>query len=382
MNSNITFITQITDISARQWDRLATDHYPFLQHAFLAALETSGSVSAEAGWQPYHLLLKSRDTDELMAAMPLYIKTHSYGEYIFDWAWADAWKRHGLRYYPKLLSAIPFTPVTGPRVLVQDPADAVALTTDILSTLEQTCNKLGLSSCHILYPETKTTANLPPDWVQRHSVQFQWHNREYKDFQAFLSGFTSRKRKSVNKERNKIQQQGIRIERLSGQDIHEIDMQFFYRCYQETYLKRSGHQGYINQSCFQLWWQNMRHNMLLVKASYDGQPIAAALYFFDKNGLYGRYWGSLMEFDGLHFECCYYQGIEFCLEQQLPLFNPGTQGEHKIQRGFEPIICQSAHWIAEPAFQNAVAHFTQEEQRQIRIYKKQTEQLLPFKQTD
>ncbi|XOV78767.1 MAG: GNAT family N-acetyltransferase [Aestuariibacter sp.] len=382
MNTKITFVTNINDISSEQWNKLAANQYPFLQHAFLAALESSGSVTTETGWQPFHLIATNSDTEQLMAAMPLYIKTHSYGEYIFDWAWADAYQRHGFRYYPKLLSAIPFTPVTGPRLLVAEPSNCPELTTEIFGRLKDTCIKTGLSSCHVLYPDTSSIQDISKDWLQRHSVQFQWHNKGYADFQDFLAGFSSRKRKNVKKERDKITKQHIQINRLTGDDISEGDMQFFYSCYRETYLKRSGHGGYINEDCFLGWWRSMKNNMMLVRATLQGHPVAAALYFFDANGLYGRYWGALKDIDGLHFECCYYQGIEFCIEHHLPLFNPGTQGEHKIQRGFEPITCHSWHWIAEPAFQHAIANFTKEEQLQLSHYKQQAKQLLPFKQSD
>lgn len=376
MNLAFSHLTAIDDIPSTQWNELCQDDYPFLKHAFLSALESSGSVATETGWQPFHLIAKTTCDDKVMAAIPLYIKTHSYGEYIFDWAWADAYRRYGYHYYPKLLAAIPFTPVSGPRMLINNAMDKHQVELQLLEHLQATCEKMGLSSCHLLYPPNEVEQQ---KWLTRHSVQFQWHNNQYQSFEQFLDTFTSRKRKNVKKERAKISQQGIKINRLAAEHIAQSDIDFFYHCYRETYLKRSGHEGYLNLDCFRTWWHSMQENMMLVVASNNESPIASALYFFNENGLYGRYWGSLADVDALHFECCYYQGIEFAIERQLPLFNPGTQGEHKIQRGFTPITCCSAHWIAEPAFSSAIEHFTVQERQQLARYKKEAETLLPFK---
>lgn len=383
MSLQMQFCTEIAQINNEQWDNLSQNHYPFLRHAFLQALEESGSVSAKTGWQPYHLWIT--DNKIPVACMPLYIKTHSYGEYVFDWSWAEAYQRYQLNYYPKLVSAIPFTPVTGPRLLCSTEINRADLTTQIMTALQQESQKLGLSSVHILFPdylpESADSSEEQSTWSTRHSVQFQWFNRGYRDFNDFLSHFASRKRKNVNKERRKIQENDIVVRRFYQDSLRAEHLDFFYQCYQQTYLKRSGHSGYLNQGFFELLFDNLSDTILIVQAEKQGIAVASALYFYDQNGLYGRYWGALEEIDGLHFECCYYQGIEFAIAQQLPIFNPGTQGEHKIQRGFEPTKCHSLHWLANPQFNRAVQDFVSNEQQHIALYQQEAESLLPFKNT-
>lgn len=379
MNDKFAFLTSINDVPQEQWNQLTKGMYPFLRHEFLSALENSRSVSIDSGWQPFHLTLMNAVTERLMAAMPLYIKTHSYGEYIFDWAWADAYRRYGMHYYPKLLCAIPFTPVTGPRILFSDNAPSESTANALRIALQEQVQRLGLSSCHILYPDEQQMVLPADNWLRRQNVQFQWHNRNYGDFDDFLDTFTSRKRKNLRKERQKVREQDVAVFRVSGNEITEQHMAIFYQCYQDTYLKRSGHKGYLNKACFMEWWQTMRNSMMLVLAQRQSQVIASALYFYNGNGLYGRYWGCLEDVDALHFECCYYQGIEFSIDNKLPLFNPGTQGEHKIQRGFEPIICHSSHWIEDQSFRSAIQHFTEQEKLQTLQYKNAAEGLLPFK---
>lgn len=377
MSLTLQFCPEIAQINRDQWNKITAPYYPFLRFEFLSALETSGSVNAETGWQPYHLWVTEKD--DPVACMPLYIKTHSYGEYVFDWSWADAYQRYNLNYYPKLLSAIPFTPVTGPRLMLNRPDPQNELTTSIMAALQEESQKLGLSSVHVLFPEKGYT--LPSsDWCQRQSVQFQWFNQGYADFDAFVQRFSSRKRKNLKKERRKIHAQQLTVRRLFGESLCSEHLQFFYQCYQQTYLKRSGHGGYLTASFFEQLFTSMADNLMIVEAQHQGKSIAAALYFYDETGLYGRYWGALEDFDGLHFECCYYQGIEFAIEQQLPLFNPGTQGEHKIQRGFEPTLCNSAHWLANPEFNRAIHDFVRREQAHIQQYQREAETLLPFKQ--
>ncbi len=378
MALNFEHTTDITRVPAADWNQLAEGCYPFLRHEFLALLEKSGSVCKDSGWQPHHLLIK--DAGILVGAMPLYLKYHSYGEYVFDWAWADAYRRYGFSYYPKLLCAIPFTPVTGQRLLLAPNIDQAPVLPQLQAHLSAQCDELGLSSCHILFPTLQEANHLTPPWLQRHSVQFQWHNQGYLDFPHYLSTFSSRKRKNVKKERAKITDAGITVERFYGKTLSQSDINFFHLCYQQTYLKRSGHGGYLTEAFFDGLLSAMPNNILLVKASQHNAPVAAALYFYDKNGLYGRYWGCLQELDALHFECCYYQGIEFCIEKNIPLFNPGTQGEHKIQRGFEPITCYSSHWIARPDFRVAIENYTIQERKQIKAYKDDAKSLLPFKQ--
>lgn len=375
-------VTSIAQIPCTQWRVLAEGEYPFVQHEYLQLLETSHSACTDTGWQPFHLLIRDHQK-QLLAALPLYIKTHSYGEYVFDWSWADAYRRYGFQYYPKLLSAIPFTPVTGARLLCKSEEQRIALWPLVAAHLEQQCTQLGLSSFHLLFPSNKLKqASGDASWLARQSVQFQWFNRDYRCFEDFTNTFTSRKRKNLKKERNKIIDQGIAVERLSKAQLTTEYMDEFYQFYKQTYLKRSGHEGYLSQAFFTGLLVHLPQNIMLVRAVKNDTAIAGALYFYDETGLYGRYWGSIEEIDALHFECCYYQGIEFCIEHKLPLFNPGTQGEHKIQRGFEPIICHSQHWIVDTQFREAIARFTQQETEHVQHYQKEAATLLPFKASE
>lgn len=374
------FISSIAQIPALDWDRLTTMHGPLLQHSFLVALEESGSVGEQTGWQSQHLLIYQKQS--LIGILPLYIKTHSYGEYVFDFAWAEAYHRNGLNYYPKLISAIPFTPVSGPRLLLAAHIRVDEVINRLCTALKTRITDLGLSSIHWLFVETATSDLLNKQGLlQRKSVQFQWYNRGYQNFEDFLARFTSRKRKSLRKERAKVCAAGLSVLRFKGKDISLDHMDFFFSCYQQTYVKRSGHGGYLTHSFFRQLLTTMAEHLLLVIAFRNDQPIAAAFYLYDQRQLCGRYWGALEEFDGLHFECCYYQGIEFCIEQGIASFNPGTQGEHKIMRGFEPIYCYSNHYLIEPVFHQTVERFLQQERPQIARYKLQAEGLLPFKST-
>jgi predicted N-acyltransferase len=370
------FIDSIAQIESADWDALITDNSPFLQHAFLMALEQSDCVSRQTGWQPHHCLIYQQQ--RLVAALPLYIKYHSYGEYIFDFAWAQAYQQQGLHYYPKLLCGIPFTPVTLSKLLGCVPTDM--LLPALKQALYQECDRLGLSSIHWLFEDSTFSTRLSQQGLQqRLSVQFHWFNRGYDDFDHFLQSMTARRRKTIRKERQKIQQNDLSVSRLVGQQIQAEDIQLFYACYRETYLKRSGHEGYLSLACFERIWQTMSEYLMLVVAKKQDQPIASALYLFNQHQLCGRYWGALQEEDALHFECCYYQGIEFCIEQQIPLFNPGTQGEHKILRGFNPTWCYSNHYLCDQRFNHAVSQFLAEEAKQLQHYKVDAEAALPFK---
>ncbi len=375
---NFEIVESINTISPDKWDSISKDQSPFLQHAFLSALEDSKSVGGDTGWQPRHLI--GYEDNEIVAIMPMYEKTHSYGEYVFDFAWADAYHQHQMLYYPKLVSAIPFTPVTGNRILTTDNINSIQLLDKLVQFLRTYIAQHNISSFHFLFPQQEESSQLKKlTCVQRVSVQFQWFNQNYVDFNDFLSTFTARRRKTVKKERLKVQAQGVQIKRLKGTEIASKDMDFFYQCYCQTYLKRSGHSGYLTSDFFKLILQNMPENLLLVIASDDSGPVASALYIFDDNQLNGRYWGSLKDLDALHFECCYYQGIEFCIENNIQTFNPGTQGEHKILRGFKPTTCYSNHHLAEPAFHAAVERFIDQETPGILQYKRNASQVLPFK---
>ncbi|HEY7773529.1 MAG TPA: GNAT family N-acetyltransferase [Marinagarivorans sp.] len=381
------FSNSIHAIPANQWQALWQTSYPFIQHGFLAALEDSGCTRAESGWQPYHLSLKQ--DGELVAAMPLYVKTHSYGEYVFDWSWADAYHQHGIHYYPKLLNAIPFTPATGPRVAARSEAYKLQL----FALIEQQLAERRFSGFHSLFPSaqelvcpaeaalsaTAQSAGGSLRLQQRLGCQFHWFNQNYSDFDDFLADFSSRKRKNIKKERAKVADQGFHITATLGGELNPQDWADFHRLYQRTYQKRSGHGGYLNQSFFQTLGDALAPNILLVRAYLEEGLVAAALYFYDEHTLYGRYWGALQEYDGLHFECCYYRGIEFAITQNLPRFDPGAQGEHKIQRGFVPVLTQSFHRLAHHEFNHAVADFLKQEQQHSRQYCMDARTYLPFK---
>jgi predicted N-acyltransferase len=375
---NFKFLTDIRQIDSVSWNALAEQTDPFHQYEFLAALENSACVSVATGWRPQHLTIYQNKC--LIGILPLYIKTHSYGEYVFDFPWANTYREYGLNYYPKLVCAIPFTPVTGARLLLDKSVDCEHLMGPLFEALKHKVGSSGLSSMHWLFvPQALSEKLANHQQLVRRSVQFQWFNRDYTQFADFLNALTSRKRKSIKKERHKLAEQGVKVRRLTGQDLTEQAMDFFYQCYQQTYLKRSGHKGYLSQVLFRQLFIHMREKILLVIAEIEGKPVASALYLYDQKTLYGRYWGALVDVDNLHYECCYYQGIDFCIDKGIAAFNPGTQGEHKILRGFEPIYCYSNHWLAEPAFHDGVRRFLDHEHAMIEDYKKNAEALLPYK---
>ena len=379
------FLDSIDQIFADAWNALFPDDYPFIRHEFLAALERSGCTTPETGWTPHHLALYQQD--QLIAVLPCYQKSHSYGEYVFDWAWADAYRRHGFDYYPKLVSAIPFTPSTGPRLGIhadwQDAASYQQLLGLIQARIEGELARRGWSSWHGYFPpQALSDAWSARGWMQRLGVQYHWYNQNYRDFEDFLGRFSSRKRKTLRKERRRVRAQGLTLVRVEGAALQPQQMDAFYRFYHLTYLKRSGRHGYLNRAFFQRILASMAQHLLMVLA-YDGpELVAAALNFKDRYTLYGRYWGCLREYEFLHFEACYYQGIEYCIEQGLQRFDPGAQGEHKIQRGFEPVLTWSNHCIRDPDFRSAIEQFVNQEQRQIEHYMEQARTLLPFRKND
>lgn len=348
--------------------------YPFLSRGFLKALEKSGSINGQSGWQSHHLL-----DDQKQLFVPAFIKHHSYGEYIFDWGWADAYHRHGIDYYPKLLMAAPFTPAEGKRIYSTDSK----LDGKLLSeTLHNHCAELNLSSCHILYCTNDEMDLLAGHgWHTRYSTQFHWFNYGYQNFEDFLDRFKSRKRKTVIKERLSIVNQKIDIQWIEGCDITPEQWDFFYYCYQLTYAKR-GMQGYINLEGFKNLQKEIGHQMLLVQAYQSDQPIASALFFKDSKNLYGRYWGCSKEIPNLHFEVCYYQGIEYCIKHGLEHYDPGTQGEHKISRGFEPVFKRSLHYLRHEGFHDAVGQFVKEEYQSLKLYKEDCYKQLPFNEAN
>ncbi len=363
---------------AAEWDRLVGSDYPFLSHHFLFGLERTGCTDADSGWQPLHLVL--RDAGEPVAALPLYLKSHSYGEYVFDWSWAEAWQRSGLHYYPKLVSAIPFTPATGPRLCTAPGIERELAWGAALAAIEEFARQRELSSWHLLFPPEQDAALLAGRGLARRvASQFHWFNEDYRDFDQFLARCSSRKRKNIRRERRRVQEQGLRLETRVGDEISAGHWEAFHRFYQLTYAKRSGHGGYLSRRFFTETAAGMGEQVIMVTAYDDADPVGAALYFRSGDTLFGRYWGCRREYDCLHFEACYYQGIEFCIRHSLRRFDPGAQGEHKIQRGFTPVPTWSNHWIADPRLAAAVEDFTRREQDHVEDYMRQAAELLPFR---
>lgn len=375
---NCVFLNSIDAISAEHWDGVVNSDYPFLRHAFLAAMEHSESACTESGWQPQHLVVM--EAERPVAVMPLYLKSHSYGEYIFDWSWASAYQRYGLDYYPKLVSAIPFTPATGPRLCANSAIDRDQLDSLVAAALRQRAEQLQASSVHILAAEQSEAERWSQQSITRRtSSQFHWYNDNYSDFDDFLSSFASRKRKNLKKERRRIAEQGITLERISGDQLSAELWDVFFRFYQLTYAKRSGHGGYLTRAFFDQLSATMGEQVMLVMASHNEQYVAGALYFYSASTLYGRYWGCTEEFEMLHFEACYYQGIEFCIERGLSKFDAGAQGEHKIQRGFTPTAIWSNHWIKDQQFAAAIDDFIVREAEGNSAYIDDAKTYLPFK---
>ena len=372
------FLTSLDQIPAAQWDSVANTDYPFLRHAFLHGLETTACTTTETGWQPCHLLL--RKGDALAAVMPLYLKSHSYGEYVFDWSWADAWRQSGLEYYPKLLTAIPFTPATGPRLCTAAGMDENACLHGAVAAVRELATRRNISSWHLLFPtEPVSEILLDAGLHRRAATQFHWFNDGFNSFDDFLATFNSRKRKSLKKERRRVVEQGLTLKTLAGAEIGKQEWEQFYHFYQLTYAKRSGHGGYLSREFFVNTAAGMGEQVIMVLAYLDDRAVAGALYFRSSDTLYGRYWGCEQEYDCLHFEACYYQGIEYCIANGLQRFDPGAQGEHKIQRGFRPITTWSNHWIADPQLSAAVGDFTRREAQHNEQYQRAASDLLPFK---
>ena len=346
-------------IPAAEWDALAGGGNPFVSHAFLTALEDSGSVGPGTGWDPAPIVIEdARGT--LLAAMPAWLKSHSQGEYVFDHAWADAWHRAGGRYYPKLQIAVPFTPATGPRLLLADEAYAAPL----LRAAETLCAQNGLSSAHATFIEPGQRHVFErAGWLLRNDIQFHWHNRGYGSFEDFLADLSSRKRKDLRKERARAQE-GVEIRHVSGGDLRPEHWDAFWVFYQDTGARKWG-QPYLTREAFDLFGERMAERILLVLAFVDGAPIAGALNFVGEDALYGRYWGCTAERPFLHFELCYYQAIDAAIARGLARVEAGAQGGHKLARGYEPVPTWSAHWLADAGFREAVADFLEREREGV-----------------
>ena len=369
-------LDSLAPIDAQDWDAL-TDHNPTLSHAFLQSLIDAGCTTAKTGWLPQFLTLW-RDIEgqqSLCGAVPLYVKSHSYGEYVFDWSWAEAYQRHGLEYYPKLLSAIPFTPCSGGRLLAQTAADRKILLDGLLSLAAQS----DVSSLHVLFPDAQDHQLLiAKGMMPRTSIQFHWQNAGYKSFDDFLATMSHDKRKKVKQERRKVVEAGITFKRLVGNDITEADWDFFVECYDHTYRAHFS-TPYLNRQFFGLIGERMPGNVLLIVAEREGKRVASALNLFSEDTLYGRYWGGLEFHSGLHFETCYYQALEFCIARGIQVFEGGAQGEHKLARGFLPVKCHSAHWLKQPQFAEAVEDFLRRESGGMEEYVNEMGESSPFK---
>lgn len=374
MNLAVEFCTSFNDINAQEWDSL-TDGSPALSHAFLHALENTGCIGEGTGWHPYPLVVK--DNGRLAGAVPLFLKTHSYGEYVFDWAWADAYERNGMAYYPKLLAAIPFTPATGPRLLSQNDS----IQTRMAQILAKQVDVLSLSSAHVLFPDDASAIALRESgWLERTGVQFRWENEGFANFEQFLATLSHDKRKKIRQERKKILGSSITCKRIPGNEITDEQWDFFYRCYVNTYRQHHS-TPYLTRTFFHALSQVIPHNTLLVIAERNLVPIAASFSLYHAECLYGRYWGSLEHVPGLHFELCYYQGQEFCIERGIRYFEGGAQGEHKLARGFRPRPTHSFHKIAHPGFEAAISQFLLRESHGMAFYQNELEDRAPYKKT-
>ena len=366
----------LADVGQKQWDQLVQlqpNANPFLSYAFLHALHESGSACERTGWRACYLTLW--EDESLVAALPLYEKNHSYGEYVFDWAWADAYHRHGLTYYPKLLSAIPFTPVTGNRLIAKDPPAQQAL----LHELIQFQKPSHFSSTHILFPSIEEALILhDAGFLMRQGIQFHWLNQGYANFGEFLFGLEQKKRKNILAERRKVAEAGVEFQHVSGKEMTEIDWLFFKRCYDQTYLDHHS-TPYLNLDFFLQIGASMPEHIHLIFAKKNGLPIAASLLIHDDRTVYGRYWGCLEQIRCLHFETSYYQPIEFCIQNKIKVFEGGAQGEHKMARGFLPQKTISAHHLSESAFSNAVADFLKRESGGIEQQLNELNERTPFR---
>jgi hypothetical protein len=372
----VKLVQGIEELDAARWDACVGPDQPFLSHAFLATLEASGSACRETGWLPLHAVVER--AGELLGCAPMYLKSHSYGEYVFDWGWANAYERAGGRYYPKLQVAVPFTPVPGPRLLLRPgagPEIRAALAQGLVAAAEQ----LGVSSLHVTFCQR-------PEWdalaaaglLRRQGVQYHWHNRGYRSFDDFLATLKSNKRKTIRKERARVAEQGLTLETLTGPALTPAIWDIFYPFYRSTVDKRWG-SAYLRKRFFHRLGETMADRVVLVMARHGGRYVGGALNLLGGDTLYGRVWGCRQPFEFLHFEACYYQAIEFAIQRGLARVEAGAQGPHKLQRGYEPVPTYSAHWIRDPGFRDAVERFLAQERLEMALEIEQLRELLPYR---
>jgi predicted N-acyltransferase len=374
------FLKRIADVDAADWNALAGFDQPFLRHEFLLALEESGCAVPRTGWTPRHLVIEDAG-GRAIGALPLYRKTHSRGEFVFDFSWANAYAQHGLDYYPKLLSAVPFTPVRGSRVLVGPGTDARAMTDTLIQTVAGYARSENLSSWHVLFPSEENLVHLKrAGLIERRDCQFHWFNQGYESFDAFLATFTAEKRKKAKRERRRVAEAGIEFDTRLGGEMTDALWKIVYEFYADTFY-RHGHEPYLSLDFFKRVAAGMPDQMMLKIARHGSDPIAVAIFFIGKDALFGRYWGAGGNYHSLHFETCYYQGIEYCIEHKLQRFEPGTQGEHKVPRGFVPTLTSSAHDIVDPRFAAAIGDFARRESRGVEQYAASVNEHVPYHRT-
>ncbi len=361
----IRLIDRIADVAPVQWEALSVGHSPFLSHAFLHALEERGCLGSRVGWMPSHLLVEDPRGD-LIAASPMYLKSNSFGEFVFDWSWADAHQRSGLPYYPKAVVAAPFTPATGARLLTHPRVERSAVATLLIDAAIGAAKALNLSSVHWLFGNDDELV-ASPNLLPRKGCQFHWENRGYRDFTDFLDALTAKRRKEIRRERRRVAESGVTVVRIPGSEASDADWELFHRLYRRTFAKH-GNYAALSLTFFRELGLAMGQRILLLVARAERRDLGAALFVRSRDTLYGRYWGAFEEIPALHFEVCYYQGIEYCIEHGLNRFEPGAQGEHKVSRGFDPRATWSYHWIADSALRDAIARFVRHEAAEIDAY--------------
>jgi predicted N-acyltransferase len=367
----------ISDIDPAAWDALEAAGSPFLRHAFLATLERTGCVGAGTGWHPTPITLQ--DTRGLVAAAPAYVKAHSFGEFVFDFSWAQAYSRHGLAYYPKLVLGVPFTPVSGARLLVRPDVDAADARSGLIAAIREFAESRNLSSVHALFvSEADRAAFETAGWLARRDVQFHWSNRGYRDFDHYLESFTAEKRKKTRRERRRVAEDGITFDTLHGGDIDRRSVDEAYDLHRGTFLQHHN-EPYLTRACFRALPAAMGNAFMIKRARQHGETVAMAVFFRGGDALYGRYWGAYDQHHSLHFETCYHQGIDYCVEHGIARFESGAQGEHKVARGFAPATTWSMHWIVDPRFRAAIADYLEREGEDREEYARFIDAHVPYK---
>jgi predicted N-acyltransferase len=370
--------TSISDIDPAAWDALDAGGSPFLRHGFLAQLEQTGCVGPGTGWQPAPIT--QHDSHGLAAAVPAYIKAHSFGEFVFDFAWAQAYAQHGLAYYPKLVLGVPFTPARGARLLVRPDLEPDATRSALIAAIRHFAEARNFSSIHALFVDAQDQQAFAADgWLPRQDVQFHWFNQGYRDFDHYLESFTAGKRKKARRERRRVAEEGIRFETLSGTQLDRATLDEVYDLHRDTFL-RHGNEPYLTREFFHAMPATLGQQFMVKRARVWDETVAAAVFFWSADALYGRYWGAHEQHHSLHFETCYHQGIEFCIERGISRFEPGTQGEHKVSRGFVPSRTLSQHWIVDARFRTAIGDYLRREGTHVDAYAREIAAHVPYRQ--